>query len=102
MAEPITSLPWVADNDDGNWRISSRDEQCTVAFVGHQSSLTAAGDAALIERAVNHHNPLVTALEGLLMENGHSAGCLAGNGVSLPCELFCANARTALAAAREI
>lgn len=84
MAEPITSLPWVAENDDGNWRISSRDEQCTVAFVGHQSSAAAKGDAALIALAANNHQALVDALAALnwcrLQEHRGTACCPAMQG----------------------
>lgn len=39
---------------------------------------------------------LEAGLRGVLMENGHSAGCLAGNRGSLPCEPFCQAARAAL------
>jgi hypothetical protein len=50
-----------------------------------------------VDRLTARVRALEAGLAGVLMENGHSAGCLAGNRVSLPCEAFCQAARAALA-----
>jgi len=61
-----TPLPWHAESEDGVWRVISDVTQLTVAYVGHDSSVTAAGDAHLIEVACNAFDPLVAALETLV------------------------------------
>lgn len=98
------SDPWMGDGDNiviGHWDANGR---TVIAFLPREGRAgrndETGANAALILRAVNAHEALVAALVGLLRENGHSMGCLGGNAVSLPCELFCQEARAALAMVR--